>query len=178
MTPTAVAALVFACTFGAVLAGMRLRRVLPEEHLRGESKETVTVAVGLVATMTALVLGLVTASAKSSFDALDAAVKHTAADVLTLDRTLARYGPEAEPVRAALRQALELRLHTTWPDGLRELRALRTRERHRPGGDARMHALRRSGDLPDPRDGRPLPGPGDDLAGAAALRARADRSVS
>ena len=59
--------------------------------------------------------GLVTASAKSAFDALNTAVKHTAADVLTLDRTLARYGPESKTVRETLAQVIAQRLETTWP---------------------------------------------------------------
>src|SRR5262245_43155400 len=65
--------------------------------------------------MTALVLGLVTASAKSSFDALNTAVQHTAADVLALDRTLARYGPESKAVRETLAQVIAQRLEMTWP---------------------------------------------------------------
>ena len=115
MNPTAIGMLVFACTFGGALAGIWLRAVLPEHHLSDESKDTVKVGIGLIATMTALVLGLVTASAKSSFDALDTAVKHTAADVLTLDRTLARYGSESREVREALYHAVERRLEMSWP---------------------------------------------------------------
>ena len=94
MIPTAIGTLVFVCTFGGALVGLWLHAVLPDAHLRNDSKDTVTVGIGLIATMTALVLGLVTASAKSSLDALNTAVKHTAADVLALDRTLAGYGPE------------------------------------------------------------------------------------
>jgi hypothetical protein len=65
--------------------------------------------------MTALVLGLVTASAKSSFDAMDAAVKQTAIQVLTLDRTLARYGPDAAPIRQGLQQTIGARIQMVWP---------------------------------------------------------------
>jgi hypothetical protein len=80
--------IVFVCTFGSALLGMRLRTVLPAHHLDDETKDTVKVGIGLIATMTALVLGLITASAKSSYDAVDSAVKSTAVDVLTLDRIL------------------------------------------------------------------------------------------
>ena len=51
--------------------------------------------------MTAMVLGLLTASAKDSFDSVDTAVKHTAIDILPLDRVLARYGPETKEIRTA-----------------------------------------------------------------------------
>ena len=83
MNPTIVGMIVFTCTFGGALLGMWLRTTLPEHHLDAESKDTVKVGIGLIATMTALVLGLVTASAKSSFDAMDAAVKTTAIEVLS-----------------------------------------------------------------------------------------------
>ena len=106
MNPTVIGFVVFACTFGAALAGMRLRRILPQHHFSDESKDTVKLGIGLIATMTALILGLVTASAKSSFDDVTAAVKHAAVDVLALDRTLARYGPETAEVRAALKHIL------------------------------------------------------------------------
>jgi hypothetical protein len=75
LDPIAVGLLVFARTFGGALAGLGLGGVVPKHHISGESKDAVQLGVGLVATMTALVLGLLTASAKSSFDALDGAVK-------------------------------------------------------------------------------------------------------
>ena len=75
MNPTIVCMIVFTCTFGGALLGMWLRTTLPEHHLDAESKDTVKVGIGLIATMTALVLGLITASAKSSFDDMEAAVK-------------------------------------------------------------------------------------------------------
>ena len=89
MNPTVVGIIVFTCTFGGALLGMRVRKVLQEHHVSGESKDTVKVATALIATMTALVLGLVTASAKSSFDSTNTAIKQTAAQILALDRALA-----------------------------------------------------------------------------------------
>jgi hypothetical protein len=70
---------------------------------------------GLVATMTALLLGLVTAAAKGSFDSQDAAIRNAAASILTLDRLLARYGPETQPTRDLLKRTTAERLETTWP---------------------------------------------------------------
>ena len=114
VNPTVIGVLVFLCTFGGALFGVWLRTRLPEHHLSNESKDTVKVGIGLVATMTALVLGLVTASAKQSFDDLDAAIKHAAAQVLSLDRALARYGPEAAQARQALHDGMVLRVEHTW----------------------------------------------------------------
>ena len=115
MSPTAVGAIVFVCTLGGALIGMWLSSILPQDHLSQKSQDTVKLAIGLIATMTALVLGLVTASAKSSFDTVDTAVKHTAMDILTLDRLLARYGPETGEIRATLRQAIAHRIDLIWP---------------------------------------------------------------
>jgi hypothetical protein len=62
-----------------------------------------------------LLLGLVTAAAKGSFDSQDVAVRNAAAGMLTLDRLLARYGPEAKPTRELLRQAVAQRFEALWP---------------------------------------------------------------
>jgi len=116
MPPIAVGLIVFACLFGAALLGMLLRRRVPVDHLSAESKDVVKLAMGLIATMAALVLGLLTASAKSSFDTWNNEIKQSAANVIVLDRTLAHYGPETKEVRALIRSAIALRIAQTWPE--------------------------------------------------------------
>jgi hypothetical protein len=96
---------------------MWLRIALPEHHLNDASRDTVKLGAGLIATMTALVLGLVTASAKTSFDNVNAAVRNTAIDILTLDRLLARYGPETREIRGVLQQVIASRIDTIWSQG-------------------------------------------------------------
>jgi hypothetical protein len=118
MSPVSVGCIVFVCTFGGALLGMWLRTVLPPHHLDDESRATVMVGIGLIATMTALVLGLVTASAKSSFDAVDKAIKETAIGILTLDRVLARYGPETREIRQTVKRAIGARIEMIWPNGI------------------------------------------------------------
>lgn len=117
MSGMVVGVIVFMVTFGGAMLGMWLRRVLPEHHLNSESRDAVKLGIGLVASISALVLGLVTASAKSSFDNLDGTVKHFAADILSLDRALAQYGPETAPIRAALKSAIAHRVEMIWPKG-------------------------------------------------------------
>jgi Protein of unknown function (DUF4239) len=107
---------VVVCTFGGALSGMLLRRVLPDQHFCADSKDTVKITIGLVGSMTALVLGLVTASAKSSYDEVDAAVKQTAVNLLSLDRLLARYGSDASEIRTVLKSAIEGRVEEIWPE--------------------------------------------------------------
>ena len=75
MSELAIAVIVFACVFGSALLGLFLRAMLPEHHLSPESKDVVKLAMGLIATMAALVLGLLTV--------------HTAADIIRLKRAVA-----------------------------------------------------------------------------------------
>ncbi len=117
MDPVTVGITVFVCAFGGVLGGVWLRSRLPDHHLSDESRDAVKLGIGLIATMTALLLGLVTASAKTSFDSLNASIKVAAVDVLSLDRILAQYGPETTSIRKALKGAIEHRVATMWPKG-------------------------------------------------------------
>jgi hypothetical protein len=114
MNALSIASLTVACTFTCAWVGTLIRSRLPESHLRQESQDVVRLGMGLVATMTALLLGLVTAGAKGTFDSQDAAIRAAAVNILTLDRLLARYGPDAAPIREQLRQALALRIQETW----------------------------------------------------------------
>jgi hypothetical protein len=115
-----IAAIVFACTFGGAVFGMLLRAALPEHHLSHDSKDVVKMATGLIATLSALVLGLLVASAKSTFDAQKTGFQQIAANFVLLDRTLAQYGPEAKPTRALLRSTVSTLTDRLWPtDGSR-----------------------------------------------------------
>ena len=116
MSPSAVALIVFACAFGGVLAGIWLSGALPQQHLSADSREVVGLAIGMIATMAALILGLMTASAKGAFDAKDAAVKHVAVSILALDRMLADFGPETQQIRGLVKQSVADRLGETWPE--------------------------------------------------------------
>lgn len=115
MSPQAIAVLAFACVFGGALLGMLIRSRLPEHHVSGDARDVMKLGIGLIATMTALVLGLLTASAKSAFDTENAEIRSSAANLVLLDRTLAHYGPDAAPLRAMLKAVVAKRLEVTWP---------------------------------------------------------------
>ena len=117
MTAFGFAVLTFLCTFGGAIAGIWVRTRLPPTHVSKESQDVIRLGMGLVATMTALLLGLVTAAAKGSFDSQDVAVRNAAAGILTMDRMLARYGPETQPARDLLRRVVAARVDETWPAG-------------------------------------------------------------
>jgi hypothetical protein len=116
MTALGFAAITFACTLGCAWLGTMIRSKLPAAHLSKESQDVIRLGMGLVATMTALLLGLVTAAAKGSFDSQDVAVKNAAAGILTLDRLLARYGAETQPIRMRLKDVIAARVAETWPE--------------------------------------------------------------
>jgi hypothetical protein len=118
MSSLVTAGVVLACAVVSALAAMFLgRRFLPVHHLSSESKDVVKQGVGVIATLTALVLGLLVASAKSTYDAQNAAVKQMAANVSLLDRALAAYGPETAELRQLLRELVDQIVARIWRSG-------------------------------------------------------------
>ena len=117
MSSITISFIVFACVFGGALLGILLRAVLPQNHLSAESKDIVKLGMGLVGTMAALVLGLLVASAKGSYDAQIGELTQGSTNILLLDRLLAQYGPETKEARALLRGMVVRFLDQTWSKG-------------------------------------------------------------
>jgi len=113
MSSLTTSGIAFACIFGGVILGKLLRAKLFEQHLSAESKDVVKLAMGLIGTMAALVLGLLIASAKSSFDTQRNGLAQMCAQVIYLDRILAHYGPEANEARETLRASVADMLNPT-----------------------------------------------------------------
>ena len=104
------------CIFGGVLMGLVLRGLLPEQHLRDESKDTIKLGAGTIATVSALVLGLLVASAKNAFDTTEEEITQRGAKIMFLDRVLADYGPETKETREKLRHTVAASIEMIWPD--------------------------------------------------------------
>jgi hypothetical protein len=104
------------CIFGGALLGLLLQALIPEHHLRDNSKDTVKVVAGTIATLAALVLGLLVGSAKNSFDALNTEITQSSTKVILLDRALAAYGPETKEAREQLRRGVITLIQTFWPE--------------------------------------------------------------
>jgi Protein of unknown function (DUF4239) len=115
MSPNSIGWVVLACVFGGALLGMALRQVLPEHHLSSDSKDVIKLAMGLTATMSALVLALLIASAKTSYDAQKNELTQIAANISLLDRILAHYGPETKEARELLRGTVIGMRDQIWP---------------------------------------------------------------
>jgi hypothetical protein len=109
-----VSFIVFACVLGGAVLGMFTRSLLPDHHVNEDSKYIFKLGIGLIATLAALVLGLLIASAKGSYDAKQDEVKQGAAKIILLDRTLRHYGPDADPARAILRCLSASKTALTW----------------------------------------------------------------
>ena len=119
MNALAIGGLVFVLAFGGALLGMYLRTVLPDRHLSEDSKDIVRISTAMLATLAALVVGLLIASAKSSFDSKNSELTRSASHYILLDRTLAEYGPETREIRDLIRQVIVTRLHQIWPEAKR-----------------------------------------------------------
>ena len=109
-----VSGIVFTCIFGGSLLGLFLQRRLPEHHLSSESKDAVKLGAGLIATMAALVLGLLLASTKSSFDAVNTEIMRGGAKIILLDRVLAQYGSETHQAREDLKKTITYAVKANW----------------------------------------------------------------
>jgi hypothetical protein len=114
MSSTLISAIVFGCVFAGAVVGMFIRTVLPENHVTDNSKDVVKLGMGLVATMSALVLSLLISSAKNSYDAQNTGLTQSSAQIVVLDRILAHYGPETDKARAMLRAAVVSTLNRLW----------------------------------------------------------------
>ena len=117
MSAIAIGCIVFALVFGSALLAMAVHSMLPEHHLSADSKDVVKLGVALIATMSALVLSLLVASAKSAFDTRSNQVVQASADIILLDRALARYGSETKEARALLQRSVAETVDRFWPAG-------------------------------------------------------------
>lgn len=116
MSPIEVGCIVLACVFGGALLGMAIHTMLPEQHLNAESKDVIKLGMGLIATMSALVLALLTSSAKGSYDTQRNELTLAAANILLIDRVLAHYGPEAKEARDLLKLSVAGMIDRIWPN--------------------------------------------------------------
>ena len=110
-----IGAIVFACVFGGALGGMFIARILPGHHLTKEAEDSLKLAMGVIATMGALVIGLLLASAKTSFDTKNNEIRQISTDLILLDRQLVHYGAEAKEARDLLRRYVVFKIDATWP---------------------------------------------------------------
>jgi hypothetical protein len=118
LASVAIAALTFALLFCGAMLGMVFAKAVPEHHLGTDSKDVMKLGMGLVATISALVLGLLIATAKGAYDDQRKEINQISANIILLDGALTDYGPESEGARDALRMTATTALHRIWPSSL------------------------------------------------------------
>jgi hypothetical protein len=114
LNPTRASLLVLACTFGASLLGIAVRRRIPAHRIEGDSRDVVKLILGLIASLTALVLGLLISSCYSTYQTQQAQVQQLGVQLFEIDRTLALFGPETQESRNQLRQMLQGIVSRVW----------------------------------------------------------------
>ena len=113
MSSIAIGLITVGSTFGGALIGVWLQNRLPRHHLDTASQEVVKLGAGMIATVTALVLGLLVSSAKGTFDTINDGIKQSSAKIILLDRILAQYGPDAQAVRDQIKRSLAASLQAS-----------------------------------------------------------------
>lgn len=114
MTPLFMSVIAFACVLSGAFFGMFLRDRLPKHHLSEGTKDVVKLGTGLIGTISALVLGLLIASANSTFQTQVTQVQQLTANVIFLDQILAQYGPETNSLRNLMRRAVTSMADRIW----------------------------------------------------------------
>jgi hypothetical protein len=114
LNAVAISLTAFAIMLAGAFGATYLRRVLPERHFSDNTKDVVRLGTGLIGTIAALVLGLLIASANSSYQGQSDHIEHIAADLILIDQLLAQYGPGAQPVRQGIRDAVDQMVNQIW----------------------------------------------------------------
>jgi hypothetical protein len=121
LNPIMLGITAFVFSLVGIAIGLLLRSRLPDHHLSADSKDAVKMGSALLATFTALVLGLLVSSAKSTFDSMSDMITKSGTNVILLDHALAQYGPETDEMRQTLRKGLTGIISGIWPkDGHNE----------------------------------------------------------
>ena len=130
MISITIGLITFVLTFSGAMLGMYLRNVLPDHHLADDSKDAMKAGIAIVATLSALVLGLLISSAKETLDSMNSAFTQNGARIIMLDRVLRFYGPDANEIRLQLHDTVQTMVdrmeHRTRPAAVKTPGAKRT----------------------------------------------------
>jgi hypothetical protein len=124
MASLLIALMTLACLCAGAIVGSLIQRQLPEYLLRDDTRDVVKTASGMIATLVALVIGLLVSSSKSSFDQAGAGLTQTGAKIILLDRALARYGPETKAIRERMHEQVSTSIERLWPSARSQNRSL------------------------------------------------------
>jgi uncharacterized membrane protein len=117
MASLITALITLTCLCAGTVLGSQIRSRLPDDHLRDDSRDVVKMASGMIATLVALVIGLLVGSSKSAYDQASAGVTQIGARLILLDRVLERYGPETKEIRQRMSVGIAASVEQLWPTG-------------------------------------------------------------
>ena len=120
MSALLTAFIIFAFMLSGIVLGSYLRVVLPDHHTQADSKDILMSSAGMMATLVALIIGLLVSSAKDSYDVTNSSITQGGAKIISLDYYLSRYGSEAKEVRELLTQAVSSGIERIWPNERRQ----------------------------------------------------------
>jgi hypothetical protein len=129
VTSLIVALITLFLLFGGILLGSHLRSRLPDHHLQDDSKEVVQAATGMIATLVALIVGLLVSSSKGALDQANEGLSQAGSKIILLDQTLSRYGSETMPIRKRIKESVQNTIQLLWPARPRDKAALTVVER-------------------------------------------------
>jgi hypothetical protein len=116
MTPIEIASIAFALASTGILLGRFTQKMVPEAYLGSDSKEAIKLSMGVVATLAALVLGLLVASANTTYGSRKSEINQITAYTILLDNLLAQYGGEAQTARDSLHRAIPAMVNRIWKE--------------------------------------------------------------
>jgi hypothetical protein len=105
---------IFLISFVSIASGFGLGMALPGTRLNKENREVVRLGTGLLVTLAAVLISLMIASAKNSYDTQDAHFRQLSAHLVLADQLLSQYGPEAAEIRKMMRQAVPAAIDRIW----------------------------------------------------------------
>ncbi|UOA09363.1 DUF4239 domain-containing protein [Methylobacter sp. S3L5C] len=116
MSAPLAAFVIFVCMLFGMALGSYLRLVLPDHHTQADSKDILKTSAGMMATLIALIIGLLVTSAKGNYDNTTSGITQSGAKIITLGYYLSNYGPEAKEAQELVRQATASAIERIWPD--------------------------------------------------------------
>ena len=118
MSSTAAFLASFASILIGAAIGMVLKRTLPAALLEGGSKEDIRLGAGFLSTLAALVIGLMIASAKNTYDNQNTNIRQLGTNAVLVDQMLTKYGTEAKGARTLLREIIPLATARIWQENV------------------------------------------------------------
>jgi hypothetical protein len=116
LSAVAVGVIAFGLILTSITIGLMMRYWVPESHISGDSKEVIRLATALIGTMAAVVLALLFASTRTSFEVTNSSVGRMTTSIIELDHMLQEYGPEGRGLRMALRHDVGSIAASIWQD--------------------------------------------------------------